>query len=209
HKDGTLYSCLSGLAFDGPNKGKRLQPAPTLVSDWGFWLKYYPQAVAYHMFDKYRPVEFATAPNEDSLKSRGPADERLAADTPVLGVIDEEEVRAYPLDKLEKVGLIEEEVAGQRRVVLWEGSTRTAAAYRAVANPPEKMKAPSRHVTLRLEGNREAATFVDKETGSRWDIAGRATVGTLKGWTLSWLDGTQAKWFAWAGEYPHTTIYGR
>ena len=25
HKDGTLYSCLTGLAFDGPNKGKRLQ----------------------------------------------------------------------------------------------------------------------------------------------------------------------------------------
>src|ERR1700738_3605429 len=35
HKDGTLYSCLTGLAFDGPRKGTRLTPAPTLVSDWG------------------------------------------------------------------------------------------------------------------------------------------------------------------------------
>src|SRR5437763_1233802 len=45
HKDGTLYSCLTGIAFDGPRKGSRLQPVPTLVSDWGFWLERYPQNV--------------------------------------------------------------------------------------------------------------------------------------------------------------------
>src|SRR4051812_11294455 len=61
HKDGTLYSCLSGVAFDGPRKGDRLEPVPTLMSDWGFWLRNYPQAVAYHMFDKYRPVDLPTA----------------------------------------------------------------------------------------------------------------------------------------------------
>src|SRR5213595_318363 len=37
HKDGTLYSCLSGLAFDGPKKGTRLKPVPAVVSDWGWW----------------------------------------------------------------------------------------------------------------------------------------------------------------------------
>ena len=26
HKDGTLYSCLTGVAFDGPRKGDRLHP---------------------------------------------------------------------------------------------------------------------------------------------------------------------------------------
>ncbi|MGH7169329.1 MAG: hypothetical protein ACRELG_03520, partial [Gemmataceae bacterium] len=70
HKDGTLYSCLTGLAFDGPNKGKRLPPVPTLVSNWGFWLKRDPGAVAYHMFDKYQPRELPDKINEDSRKSR-------------------------------------------------------------------------------------------------------------------------------------------
>src|SRR5438874_12642657 len=51
HKDGTLYSSLSGLAFDGPKKGTRLKPVPAVVSDWGWWLEKYPNAVAYHMFD--------------------------------------------------------------------------------------------------------------------------------------------------------------
>jgi hypothetical protein len=50
---------------------------------------------------------------------------------------------------------------------------------------------------------------VDKETGSRWDIAGRGVEGELKGWTLAWLESTQVKWFAWAAEYPETTIYGK
>ena len=52
-KDGTLYSALSGVAFEGPKKGERLKPVPTLTTKWGWWLKHYPNAVAYHMFEKY------------------------------------------------------------------------------------------------------------------------------------------------------------
>src|SRR2546421_9226168 len=85
-KDGTPYSCLTRIAFDGPRKGTRLQPEPTILSDWGFWQKRYPAAVAYFMYDKYKPVELPGAPNEDSLKTRSPVDPRLPADTMVLGV---------------------------------------------------------------------------------------------------------------------------
>ncbi|MEO7675288.1 MAG: hypothetical protein ABIV39_00810, partial [Verrucomicrobiota bacterium] len=95
-KDGTLYSCLTGIAFDGPRKGTRLQPEPTLLSDWGFWQKRFPAAVAYNMYAKYQPVELPSAPNDDSIKSRGPADPRLPTDTMVLGVWDGTRARAYP-----------------------------------------------------------------------------------------------------------------
>ncbi len=30
HKDGTLFDCLTGLAFDGPRKGEQLTPIPTI-----------------------------------------------------------------------------------------------------------------------------------------------------------------------------------
>ena len=96
HKDGTLYSCLTGKAFAGPKKGTRLKVIPTLVSDWGYWLRRYPGAVAYHMFDKYQPVELPTQANEDAKKSRVPGDKRLAEDTPVLGVSEGDGARAYP-----------------------------------------------------------------------------------------------------------------
>jgi len=77
HKNGTLYSCLSGVAFEGPNKGQRLEAIPTITTNWGFWIKQYPGTVAYHMFDKYQPVELPTAVNADSQKSRLKLDDRL------------------------------------------------------------------------------------------------------------------------------------
>jgi hypothetical protein len=203
HKDGTLYSCLSGLAFEGPQKGTRLKAVPTLVSTWGEWLKRYPHAVAYHMFDKYKAVEPPARPAEGSLKSRGPLDKRLPAETTVLGVWDGKQARAYVLPVKLRTWTHSE----GDRVILWDGSTQTAAAYRMIASPPAKAPGKARRVTL--EASRAEAGWKDRETGSQWDIAGRAVSGELKGWTLEWLDGTQVRWFAWAAEYPETTIHGK
>ena len=74
------------------------------MTEWDFWNERYPQALAFTMFDKYQPVELPTAVNEDSRKSRRPADKRLPADTMVLGVWDGQHARAYPVDVLEKAG---------------------------------------------------------------------------------------------------------
>jgi hypothetical protein len=63
-------------------------------------------------------------------------------------------------------------------------------------------------VTLTADSKASSAPFIDRETGSQWDIAGRAMSGELKGKTLRWLPGVQCKWFAWSAEYPETEIYG-
>src|SRR5262249_29143225 len=54
-QDGTLFDCLTGLAFDGPGKGERLAPIPTMESDWGPWLRSSPGTVAYQMVAKFQP----------------------------------------------------------------------------------------------------------------------------------------------------------
>jgi len=207
HKDGTLYSCLTGLAFAGPQKGERLRPVPTQRTTWGDWLKRYPGGVAYKMFDKYQPLELPTQPNADARKSRGVADPRLPPDTAVLGVFTGKGARAYPLEALAKARLVQETVDGQERVVLWYGPTRTASAFRPLASPAKKDGGQPRPVTLELDAKRDGAPFLDRVTGAHWDIAGRAVEGELKGWILEWLDGIQVKWFAWAAEHPETTIY--
>jgi hypothetical protein len=203
-KDGTLYSGLTGVAFEGPRKGDRLQPEPTLVSDWGFWQKRYPHSVAYMMYDKYKPVDLPTEVNEDSRKSRGPADGRLPADAMVLGVWDGKEARAYPLEALEKAGVIHDEANGQPRVVFWYGPTRTAAAYRQPWGT-SGLKGDVGWI-FSVDPKGEAAPFVDQRTDSHWDITGRATDGGPK---LVWMDGVQVKWYAWAAEHPDTSIYGK
>jgi hypothetical protein len=209
HKDGTLYSCLSGVAFEGPKKGERLTPVPTLTSTWGRWMKTYPHAVAYRMFEKYQPVELPVKPHPDAVKSRGPADSRLLAESLVLGVAVGDRAKAYPLEVIAKAGLLRDTVAGKSVVVLWDEPTRCAVAYEPVAAPPKKGPAPRRLTIERAAQSEKSdplAPFLDKETGSRWDIAGRAVDGELKGWTLQWLDGTQVKWFAWAAEHPTTAL---
>jgi hypothetical protein len=203
-QNGTLYSGLTGIALDGPKKGNRLQPEPTLVSDWGFWQKRYPQAVAFTMYDKYKPVDLPTEVNEDSRKSRRPTDERLPADTMVLGVWDGKHARAYPLDALEKAGVVHETVDGQPRLVLWYGPTKTAAAYRQPFGT-SGLKDDAGWV-FSVDRKEEAAPFVDKRLGLHWDITGRPLEG---GPRLAWMDSVQVRWFAWAAEYPETSIYGK
>ncbi len=210
HKDGTLYSCLSGVAFAGPKKGERLQPIPTLMSDWGFWLKQYPGTVAYHMFDRYKPVELPAMVGEGSRKSRGPMDKRLSADALVLGMTHGKQARAYPLELLEKLGdsgVVAERIGDGKCVIFWDKATRTAVAFRPTARPGKKDGGEPRTLTLTAAVPYvPAALFRDKETKSRWDITGRAVEGALKGWTLDWLDSVQVQWFAWAAEYPRTSV---
>jgi hypothetical protein len=210
HKDGTLYSCLSGVAFQGPKKGAKLQVIPTLVSDWGFWLHRYPNNVAYEMHPRYRPVDLPASVSQYARESRAATDERLAADSSVLGVVVGDQARAYPVSALEKGNVIHDTVTGRELVVLWYGPTSTSAAYECMATAPDQKTTndrKTRSVTLALNESTAETPFIDKETGSHWDVAGRAVDGELKGYTLNWIDSTQVKWFAWAAEHPQTTIY--
>jgi hypothetical protein len=223
HKDGTLYSCLSGVAFEGPNKGKKLEPWPTLVADWGWVLKHYPGGVAYHMFEKYKPVEFPAEPDAGSVKSRGTPDPRLPAEELVLGV-EAPSVRARPraylLSDLAKLGpfaaLTDRFECGNEVVVLWQAATRTATAYRTIAvkyKPTTKLselgEVEDTKPTLRIaaDGKSETAPFVDAESGSRFDVAGRCVEGKLKGYCLQAQPAVVVKWFAWAAEYPGTNLH--
>jgi RNA polymerase sigma factor (sigma-70 family) len=206
HTDGTLYSSLSGRAFAGPRKGDRLRPLPSLLTDWNFWLQAYPESLAYLMLDKHQPVGLPTRVHHDSCSSRGTFDKRLAGTTPVLGVVEGTHARAYPVDRLARAGLLRDTVNRRPRILLWYGATRTAAAYKPIASPPTNDTRAPRSVTIVLDRSVANAPFRDKETGSHWDITGRAVKGDLKGWALSWLDSVQVKWFAWAAEYPETSI---
>ena len=203
HKDGTLYSALSGLAFDGPRKGTALKPLPTVETDWGYWLKAYPHTVAYNMFDKYVAIDLPQRENQDSLATRPASDNRLDPAEPVIGVELGGVAKVYPLSVLANKKVIRDRVGDQDVVVLWFAPTRTAAIY---APRLENDSVPER---LTLEANAQIATapFMDKETFSHWTVEGRAVEGPLKAKTMVWLPGVQCKWFAWAAEYPRTQIY--
>jgi hypothetical protein len=205
HEDGTLFSTLSGRAFDGPRKGESLTPIATLETDWSFWSEAYPGSVAYHMFEKYQPTELPEIANADSAATRLEADPRqIDGQTQVVGVALGDEAKAWSIAALEEAGsLFEDRLGNQELVVLWYAPTRTAAVY---APEVEDSKTPPLAVSLVHEAGSERAPFVDRKSGSRFGIEGRAIDGPLAGKTLRWVPCVQCRWFAWAAEYPRTEL---
>lgn len=208
HKDGTLFSALSGRAFAGPRKGESLKPIPTIETDWGYFSRAYPGAVAYHMFDKYRPQELPKADNADSLGTRLESDpEGVHGQTRVVGLALGERAKAWPLAALEAAGgVVEDELAGQKLLVLWYPATQTAAIYSPELDAAADDAEPRQTISLVRDAPGQAP-FADRQTGSHWGIEGRAVAGPLKGQTLRWLPGVQCRWFAWAAEYPQSELH--
>jgi hypothetical protein len=210
HKDGTLYSTLSGRAISGPKKGARLQVVPTIQSDWGWWLKRYPDTVAYHLYAKYKPEDVPAKPNSSSLKSRGKVDPRLPAEERVLGVVHGKHARAYRISDLKKAGVVHDHLGELTIQVLYHEKTRSAAAYTTAATPPPKSPGATKaHVRLVVSKDDPDAPFFDGGSVSSFDLAGRCVAGGLKGYTLGWLDSVEVKWFAWAAEHSDTTVHGQ
>lgn len=201
-KDGTLWSALTGLAFDGPQKGKQLQRIPSLVTDWGHWLMLHPESTAYNLFDgtRYTVTPLPTGMSDKSKRSMGKVDGRLQPSGMVLGVEFDGGQKAYPLDKLPARACLQDTVGKQNIAVLWYGPTRTAVAFEAAAgDQPLTFYADN--------GSPETAPFKDRETGTRWTLAGRAVDGPLRGTELKWINCIQCRWHAWSAEYPETQVH--
>ena len=158
-----------------------------------------------HMFEKYQPIELSNEDNVDSKQTRSPPDRRLSENAEVLGVSAAGTWKAYPVSSLPKDGgVIHDTLAGQDIVIFWYPATRTAVAYASRLDGTE----PTKSVKLEFDAAEPAAPFIDRESGSRFGIEGRAVSGPLKGETLTWIDSVQCKWFAWAAENPETAVYG-
>ena len=91
HQDGTLFDCLTGVAFDGPRKGERLTPIPTIETDWGPWLKANPGTVAYAMVSKFQPESAPRSVLPESRKTRPDPDPRLDPEERVFGLASKEQ----------------------------------------------------------------------------------------------------------------------
>lgn len=201
-KDGTLWSALTGKAIEGPQKGEQLTRIPSLVTNWNYWLMLHPESTTYDIFDgkKYTSTPL---PNEMSLESRESlqrTDDRLDIEKEILGVEFANSQRAYPLPLDKSRDCFLDEVEGEAIAVFWYGNTQTAVAFDRTLN--------GRTLTFYAdEISPESAPFKDKETGTRWSIAGRGIDGPLRGEELKWVNSVQCRWFAWSSEYPETTIF--
>ena len=200
--DGSLWSALSGVCFDGAKKGQRLKRIPSLVTDWGYWLMLHPESTAYDLFDgkTYKVALLPKVMSKEATQTMGAVDPRLKPTTNVLGVEIDGRTKAYPMDGADQRACFNDSLADQEISVFWYQPTRTAVAFRR--------KLDGRTLTFYADSiSPESAPFKDRETGTRWTLAGRGVDGPLRGKELRWVSSVQCRWYAWAAEYPRTQLH--
>ncbi|MEW5961482.1 MAG: DUF3179 domain-containing (seleno)protein, partial [Chloroflexota bacterium] len=118
---------------------------------------------------------------------------------------------AYPLSVIAKKGVIEDTFAGQKIVIFYEPGQVSALDQGEIAGSREVGSA----AMFSPEMDGRALTFsykdggiTDNETGSEWDVFGRAINGKLTGKQLQPVLSHVHFWFAWAAFRPDTTVYG-
>lgn len=204
----SLWSQLLATAIRGPLTGTELMLLPSTIATWGEWRREYPKTEV-----------LLPPPQSDTVKGwqsrdydRNPyvgydrservgigynqdVDGRLHPKTMVVGVTSGAISRAYPLDTVEQVGVVDDTV-GDLSVVVAATSAGSLVAY-------------DRRVDGRvLDFERDRDVLV--AGGSRWSlVTGRAVDGPHEGTRLTRAnDRSPLFWFAWAEFYPDTEIYG-
>ncbi len=200
--DGTLWSALTGRAVEGPQKGSRLERIPSLLTTWSEWLMLHPESTAYDLFNgkKYPAVPLPTGMSSEAQETMGHVDPRLKPLSVVMGVDVEDQTKAFPLNGAGERACFLDTVGGQEAAVFWYQPTESAVAFRRQLG--------DRRLTFYADPvSPETAPFKDKETGSRWTLAGRAVDGPLRGQELTWVNCVQCRWYAWVAEHPNTDVY--
>jgi len=200
--DGTLWSCLSGRGLAGPKESQRLERLPAFMTEWSYWLMLHPESTAYNLFDgrKYEASTWPETLSEGAQATMGMADKRLEPLAQVLGVEHAGQAKVFPLDRIPERACFLEQIGGEPVAVFWYGPTRSAVSFSA--------RFKERTLTFYADADSpETAPFKDRQTGTRWTLAGRSVDGPLRGEELTWIPGIQCRWYAWAAEFPQTTLH--
>ncbi|MFQ5690576.1 MAG: DUF3179 domain-containing protein [Gemmatimonadota bacterium] len=117
---------------------------------------------------------------------------------------------AAPFSILKSVRVVNDEVEGHGFTVFWAPGAASAVDRRRVSKGRDvgqtavfDRKLGERTLTFEWRDG----SFRDRETGSRWDLAGRATAGPLVGQRLTAIPHGDHFWFAWAAFRPDTEVW--
>lgn len=201
---GNFIQQLEGGVAWGPEAGKRLATLPTTLTTWGNWRESHPGTrvlwnppssfvdAAIRRVMVWFGIHRQRVSPKPLFPLRGPFDRRLPNKELVLGVRIGEETRAYPVSWLRNKLVFNDEVGGKRVVVLYDPQRDYGGVFDA--------KLEGRGLTFERRPSADGeGLFTDRESGSRWDVFGKALGGPLAGKRLSPVSHfNRTYWFAWA-----------
>jgi hypothetical protein len=143
---------------------------------------------------------------------RGDLDERLPPMTRLVGLGGEEAV-AVLVDELEAQRVVTVELDGHDVVVVWAPGQASALDTSSIdagrdVGQTAAFVAELGGATVRLAPTEVDGRFVDTETGSTFDLRGRALDGPLVGEQLTAIPHDDTFWFVWVAFRPDTVVAG-
>lgn len=212
----TWWQQATGEGIIGSYAGRKLEFVPSSVISYSDFKASFPQGkVLSRNTGHFRPYGSNPYINYDDTGSTpflysGPFDSRLSVMERVVTVDLDGESVAYPFEVLAKERVVNDQVGGTQIVVLFKPGTKSALDAGLFENSRDvgagvvfNREVGGQLLTFRLDGDQ----FRDQETGSTWDITGRATSGPLSGKQLQPVVHGNHFWFSWAVFRPETRVY--
>lgn len=199
----SLWSQLLAKAIRGPQTGSDLTLVPSMLTTWGMWLETFPSSDVLlppptSKTISYFPESMPTGVHGHVGVIDGAIpfdDDRLPRKALVVGVVTAQTAKAYPVDQVTAVNVVNDCIAGLPVVVAGE---KLPQIY-------------DRRVNGDVLWFEWAGSNRLRAGGSVWDLTtGRAVSGRHRGASLNRLRGSRTMyWFAWLDMHPDTTVYDR
>ena len=210
NSEDSLWPQMAGVAACGAREGRVLVRRPVVETTWAGWKELFPGSVVLGI-DPSLVFTYGVNPygigyehpdNPDFIGFPLPRDDtRRRPKERVLGLPAAEgrPPVAFPFLAMEEEGdfwTAAFDHAGEPAVVFWDADRQTALAMRPVAGGQ----------ALTFQAGDDG--FVDGDTGARWNVAGRATGGSLEGEQLEIIaEAYVAFWLPWAAFHPGTNLF--
>ena len=214
----TLWQQATGEGIVGELAGQSLTFLPASVINFGEFRERYPDGqVLSRETGHNRRYGNNPYTGYDNISSQpflfdGEIDDRLPAMERVVGLVVGEQAVAYPFSAIAEAGVINDEINGQPVVVFYAPDTVSALDTAVI----EQARAVGSAISYNPVVDGDQLTFefdnnniTDTNTGSEWDVTGRAISGPLEGTQLEILPHANHFWFAFAAFYPDLTIWAQ
>ncbi len=212
----TWWQQATGDAIAGEYTGAQLEFYPAAIISWKDFKTQYAEGKVLSR-DTGRPRDYGRNPyfgyddiNQTPFLFRGETPGQLPPMARVLTVDLNGEATAYPYDVLSEFSVVNDTVGGEAIIVFWAEGTASALDR---SNIPEGREVGAAVAYSRvLDGTTLDFEFkngkiLDAQTGSEWNILGRAITGELEGSQLEPVVSINHFWFSWAAFKPETRVY--
>jgi hypothetical protein len=207
----------TGEAIVGEQTGAQLAQYPAAMIAWADFKSAHPQGSVLSRQTGYsraygsNPYAGYDDVNNPPFLYQGPETPgQLAPVARVLTIDISGDAVAFPYDALQQALVANELVGGQAVAVWWAKGAASALDSASIAAGKQVGSAVAYLSQLgerKLTFRSEAGRIYDQETGSEWDVLGRAVSGPLAGQELQPAPAINHFWFSWAAFKPDTRIW--